>query len=386
MALSPYPDTLHRAKIRIERNQFELYDTDQPLHLENGRTLAPVSVAYETYGNLNAQGNNAILICHALTGSAHAADLQDQVPGHRTVEETGWWNGAIGPGKAFDPEKYFIICSNILGSCYGTTGPVSINPKNGRPYGINFPQIRVRDLVRVQRKLLDYLGVKKVLSVAGGSLGGMQVLEWAVLYPEFVESIIPIATAARHSAWGIALNEVARMAIMNDPRWNGGNYNQQPVQGLALARMTAMISYRSGPSFEKKFGRKKVNHQQNKIWEELLKNPLSFQVESYLRYQGQKLAERFDANTYILLSRAMDLHDLTTDRASLGEILGSIQAKTLSVGISSDILYPVAEQQQIAQAIPGAVYREIESLHGHDAFLIEYEQLNRMIGEFLAGF
>jgi homoserine O-acetyltransferase len=368
--------------MKLYQEKIVLFTEEKPLELECGEVLAPVEVAFETYGSLNSSGSNAILICHALTGSAHAADLSGQ--NGNPVAIPGWWNGAIGKGKAFDPEKHFIISSNILGSCYGTTGPGTVNPVTGQKYNLSFPQITVRDMVRVQKKLLDHLKVQQVLTVSGGSLGGMQVMEWAVMYPEIVKSIIPIATASRHSAWGIGLNDAARLAIMHDPLWNQGNYEKQPLQGLALARMIAMISYRSQSSFEKRFGRKPVDGIKKQISGLLRQSPVNYQVEQYLRYQGQKLVDRFDANTYIFLSRAMDLHDISADRAPLEEILRNIKAKTLCIGISSDILYPVEEQMEIAKAIPGASYAEIKSIHGHDAFLIEYEQLNHIIRDFLS--
>jgi len=372
--------------MHFDFGKIKLFDSDNPLLLENGEKLAPVEVAYETYGQLNSSRDNAILICHALTGSAHAADLPDQPTKNLITNPAnmpGWWNGIIGKGKAFDPEKYFIISSNILGSCYGTTGPASINPHTGRKYGMDFPAITVRDMVRVQRKLLEHLDVQSLLSISGGSLGGMQVLEWAVMYPEMVRSIIPIATAASHTAWAIGLNEVARLAIMNDPSWNGGNYDSQPA-GLALARMIAMISYRSPFSFQKKFDRERIHHDNDIRTKEIFQNiPINFQVENYLRYQGKKLVDRFDANCMIYLTRAMDTHDLGANRGTLPEVLSTIQAKVLCIGISSDILYPAEDQKKIAKYIPSAEYVEIQSIHGHDAFLIEYDQLNLMVKNFL---
>jgi homoserine O-acetyltransferase len=344
--------------------QVALFDNRSPLTLDNGRTLSDVIVSYETYGRLNGQKNNAIVLCHALTGSAHAAGAAD---------EPGWWQGCIGSGKAFDPDKHFIVCSNFLGGCYGTTGPLSLNPTTGKPYLGTFPEVTVRDMVRVQKRLLDSLGVKEALCVAGGSLGGMQVLEWALLYPEIVKSIVPIATAAAHSGWAIGFNEAARRAIQNDPKWNDGDYTEQPALGLKLAREIAMISYRSPESFHQRFGRKTRAYNGTEMYE----------AESYLLHQGERLLERFDAATYILITRAMDSHDVGKERGSVKEVLGRIRAKTLCLGIDTDILYPVWEQQEIAASIPGASYREITSLHGHDAFLIEYEQLNKIVSEFL---
>jgi homoserine O-acetyltransferase len=348
----PFPDP-----IPVVQDAVTLFRRE-PLILESGALLQPVEVAYETYGRLNDDGTNAILVCHALTGNAHAAG------------DGGWWDGLIGPGRAFDTTKYFVVCSNFLGSCYGTTGPTSIDPASGTPFRARFPRVTVRDMVRVQHALLTSLGVRRLVTVAGGSLGGMQVLEWSLLYPAMVDSIIPIATASRHSAWCIGLNDAARLAITNDPDWNNGNYDRQPEKGLALARVIAMISYRSRISFENRFGRTQTN------------NGDAFEVERYLRYQGKKLVDRFDASTYITITHAMDSHDVTRGRGA--DALRTIRARSLCVGISTDVLYPVDEQLDIAAGIPGAQYFQIESRHGHDAFLIEFDQLNEAIGRFLS--
>jgi len=368
----------------------ELSAPGNPFIVESGQSLATAKVAYEQYGALNTAGDNAILVCHALTGSAHAADLPaEPVPENLKqtrstspftllgAELSGWWDPLIGPGKTLDTNKYSVICSNILGSCYGTSGPAENNPETGKPYAIDFPAITVRDMVRLQKRLLDALGVTRLQLVIGGSLGGMQVLEWALCFPDFVETIVPIATAAQHSPWAIGLNESARMAIMNDPAWKNGRYTQQPQDGLALARAIAMVTYRSPLSFQQRQGRETLNGNGN------TPNPFDnaprYQIESYLQYQGKKLVKRFDANSYIAITRAMDSHDVARGRGSLEETLSSIKAKTLCIGINSDVLYPAGEQRQIAAAIPHARYAEIDSIHGHDAFLIEFDQLERML-------
>jgi homoserine O-acetyltransferase len=354
-----------------------LFTEAEPYRFENGAELGPIDVAFETYGELNPEGTNCILVCHALTGSSHAAFYNSE-----TDKIPGWWDGIIGPGKALDSTKYFVVCSNFLVGCYGTTGPSTINPRTMKEYGTSFPITTIRDMVRVQRKLLEWLGVERLQLVIGGSMGGMQAIEWAVMYPEFVERISPIATGASHTAWGIGLNEVARQAIFTDPAYRNGNYYPygQPSRGLALARMIAMLSYRSPESFTMRFQRGRIREDGSV---DFFDPKNIFQVESYLHYQGVKLVERFDANTYIYITRAMDLHDVARDRGKLRDVLGTIKARTLCVGISSDVLYPAVEQQGLAELIPGARYAEIQSVHGHDAFLIEFDKVNQTIGRFL---
>lgn len=362
----------------------EFFSEINPFVLDNGEKIGKVRVAFQTYGELNSEGTNAILICHALTGNSHAAGILINEESDRNSKpdllkkysqmykgKSGWWDPLIGPGKVFDTTKYFVICPNILGSCYGTTGPVSINQESNKPFQADFPGITVRDIVKLQKILIDYLGISKIKTVTGGSLGGMQALEWGVMYPDLVESIIPIGTSAKHSAWAIGLGEAGRLAIKNDPDWQKGFYMKQPERGLSLARQIAMISYRSFASFEKKFGREKE------------KNMDMFQVVNYLDYQGKKLVKRFDANTYLLLTDTMDRHDISLNRDSVENVLREIKPKTLAIGISSDILYPTVEQKFLVDQIPNAKYAEIKSDFGHDAFLIEYDQLNKIIGEFL---
>ncbi len=359
-----------------------------PLQLELGGQLEQVAVSFETYGQLNAKGNNAILICHALTGSAHAAGA------HQREQVPGWWDPLIGPDKPIDTNRFFVICSNVLGGCYGSTGPASIDPASGKPYGINFPRYTIRDMVHVQKRLADQLGVSRFAAVIGGSMGGMQVLEWAALYPEMVGSMIPIAVGAQHSAWAIGLNEVARRAIMADPAWHSGHYqlSEQPETGLGLARAIAMLSYRSFDSLEAKFGRERRS---NQPVEPLLKDSdqpqptarkaleMSFEIASYLNYQGVKLVERFDANTYIHLTYAMDDYDVGEGRGGAARALGRMRMPALVMGIPSDVLYPEVEQRLLVEQLPNASYARIESPHGHDAFLIEYPQLAVRMRRFL---
>ncbi|MEL6823532.1 MAG: homoserine O-acetyltransferase [Calditrichota bacterium] len=357
------------AEIHLNTQYRFVASPDNPLKLQFGDALREVAVAYETYGKLNSSADNAVLICHALTGNAHVADLSTDGDPVEVVagQPFGWWNELIGRGKVFDPDKHFIICSNILGGCYGTTGPLSINPATGERYGIDFPLISVRDMVEVQYRLIQQLGVKRLQTVVGGSLGGMQVLEWAASHSNIVDSIIPIATASRHSAWAIGLNETARQAIQNDPAWEQGSYREQPEQGLSLARMIAMVTYRSHPAYEERFGRK----------EQGSGDAGRFEVQNYLHYQGEKLVRRFDANAYLTITHAMDKHDLKYGRNVNGML--PISCPALCIGISSDVLYPPDEQRAIAASISGATYAEINSIHGHDAFLIEFEQLEQII-------
>ena len=367
-----------------------LFNNNDPLIFETGDELSPIQVAYQTYGERNSDGTNAILINHALTGNAHAAgtieEIETDLKSNPDLLEKysvsqkgkkGWWDELIGEGKLFDTSKYFVVSSNILGSCYGTTGPVSIKNMFNRKYGVDFPTVTVRDMVKVQKKLLEHLGVNKLKTAIGGSLGGMQVLEWALMYPEMIESIIPIATSAQHSPWAISLNQAAREAITSDPVWNNGNYKVQPAKGLSLARKIAMISYRSLDSFEDKFSRDRKDDDGDKLDKKNI-----FQIESWLNYHGVKINERFDANTYLCLSHSMDLHDVALNRGNLNEVLGGLNIPTLSIGISSDILYPAAEQKRIADLIPNSTYSEIESIHGHDAFLIEFDQMEKIIKDF----
>ncbi|HEX4960279.1 MAG TPA: homoserine O-acetyltransferase [Thermoanaerobaculia bacterium] len=333
-----------------------VYDLPKPLRLESGRALSGVRVAYRTWGRLAPDGANAVLICHALTGSADAGS---------------WWAGLFGPGRALDPGRGFIICSNVLGSCYGTTGPASPRPGEERTWGADFPAVTIRDLVRVQHALIRSLGVRRLKLVLGGSLGGMQVLEWALLYPDLVEAIAPVAVSGRHSAWCIGLSEAQRQVLRADPNWRGGRYSPEepPAAGLAAARAVATCTYRSRGSFEDRFGRQ-------------LEKSGEFQVESYLRHQGTKLAGRFDANSYVTLTRAMDSHDVGRGRGSYEKALRSLRQPALVVAIDSDVLYPPEEQRELAAFLGDSRLAWLRSPHGHDAFLIETEELNRLIVDF----
>lgn len=367
-----------------------------PLDLELGGQLQHVAVAFETYGQLNATGDNAILLCHALTGSAHAAGA------HEREQVPGWWDPLIGPGKPIDTNRFFVISSNVVGGCYGSTGPSSIDPESGRPFGISFPRYTIRDMVHVQKRLAHRLGVTRFAAVIGGSMGGMQVLEWAAMYPEMVGAMVPIAIGAQHSAWAIGLNEVARRAIMADPAWQGGHYplGEQPETGLGLARAIAMLTYRSQDSLEAKFGRERSNRAA--LSEELPAGSgdaepvrgrpqptaakalqMSFEIASYLSYQGVKLVKRFDANSYIHLTHAMDDYDLGEGRGGAEAVLGRMDMPALVMGIPSDVLYPEAEQLALVDGLKNATYARIESPHGHDAFLIEYPQLAARLRRFL---
>src|SRR5512138_2520073 len=331
-------------------------DLPGPFPLELGGALPALRIGYRTWGTLDPDGGNAVVVCHALTGSADA-DL--------------WWTNLFGPGRALDPARDFIVCSNILGSCYGTTGPTSIDPGTGAPWLGTFPAVTVRDMVRAQHALGTALGVRRVRMVIGGSLGGMQALEWALSYPALVESAVFVASTARHSAWCIGLSEAQRQAIFADPRWRGGRYDpaDPPSAGLAAARMMAMLSYRSFPSFEERFARRTQAADQ-------------FAVESYLRYQGQQLVDRFDPATYVTLTRAMDTHDVSRGRGDFEEVLRGVHQPTLVVSIDSDVLYWPAEQREVARLVPGARLAVMDSPHGHDAFLIDVDRLNDMVADF----
>ncbi|WP_380025435.1 homoserine O-acetyltransferase MetX [Effusibacillus consociatus] len=359
--------------VRIEdvvRKEYKLPD----LVLQSGRELTDATLVYETFGTLNSAKDNAILVCHALTGDSHAGS---------TAGYPGWWDGLIGPGKALDTNRYFVICANVLGGCSGSTGPGSINPLDGRPYGMRFPIVTIRDMVQAQYHLVKSLEIDRLYAVIGGSMGGMQVFEWAVTYPEMMETYIPIATCGRFSAMGISFNNVARQAIYNDPAWCNGNYYGRtfPQKGLNLARRLGMITYRSFELYEERFGHSMVPIDDPFVMES------EFQVEKYLNYQGDKLVQRFDANSYLYLLKSMDLHDVSRGRGSYSHVLDRINARGLMIGIDSDFLFPAGELLDTAELLRAkgkeVVYREMKTIHGHDAFLIEFEIMNEWVGEFL---
>ena len=325
--------------------------------LENGRTLKDVPVAYKTWGELNKNADNAIVVCHSLTSDC---DVES------------WWAPLVGPGKALDTEQYFVLCANAMGSPYGTVSPLSVDPLTETHYGLNFPIPTIRDTVNLHKKLLDKLGVKRIAFPIGGSMGGMQVLEWG-FYGDFVLALVPIGVGGRHSAWCIGWSEAQRQAIYQDPAWNNGSYplGGGPSEGLSIARMIAMISYRSFHSFQEKFGRATVTKDKEE----------RFSVESYLHHQGGKLVDRFDANCYLRLTESMDSHDVSRGRGNYSEVLSRIRQPTLVIGIDSDILYPLDEQKELSTYLPNATLEVLTSDHGHDSFLIETETVNRIVTE-----
>lgn len=346
------------------------------LTLESGETLGPVTLAYETYGRLNQDKSNAILIEHTLTGDAHAAGY------HREATKPGWWQDMIGPGKAFDTDVYFVICSNVIGGCKGSTGPSSINPQTGERYGLKFPVITVKDMVAAQKWLIDHLGIQRLFCVAGGSMGGMQVLQWTASYPDKVERAIAIATAWKQSPQQLALAEVARQAIMKDPDWNNGNYynNTGPENGMAVARMMNHITYMSEQSMEDKFSRTLKNDAYSFSFD------VDFQVESYLNYNGGHFVNRFDANSYLYITRALNYFDVSGEKLIPKD--QRIDTSFLVISFLSDWLYPSWQSKEIVQFLMSrqvdTTYCQIKSTYGHDAFLLEFEEESRLIKHFLS--
>jgi len=348
------------------------FGADEPLALESGESLGPWSIAYQAYGALNADKSNAILLCHALTGDQHVANINP------VTGKSGWWETMVGPGKPYDTDRFFIICANVLGSCLGTTGPASLDPKTGKPYALHFPVVTIRDMVNAQAKLVDRLGIETLFCVAGGSMGGMQVLEWAASHPDRVFSAMPIATAAKHTAQNIAFHEVGRQAVMADPDWHSGRYLEEgtrPEKGLAVARMAAHITYLSEQALHRKFGR---NLQERAA--PTFSFDADFEVESYLRYQGRSFVERFDANSYLFLTRAMDYFDLAKEHDGvLARAFKGSKTRFCIVSFTSDWLFPTSDSRAIVHALNAAgasvSFVEIETDKGHDAFLLDVPEL-----------
>jgi homoserine O-acetyltransferase/O-succinyltransferase len=362
------------------RSQVVCFGADQPLKLVAGIELSPFQVAYQTYGTLNRARTNAVLICHALTGDQHVANL------HPVTGKPGWWEIMVGPGKPIDTDSYFVICANVVGACMGTTGPSSVNPATGDPWGLDFPVITIRDMVRAQAMLVDYLGIESLFAVAGGSMGGMQVLQWAASYPERVFAALPIACATRHSAQNIAFHEVGRQAVMADPEWRHGRYlveGTDPRRGLAVARMGAHITYLSDAALHRKFGRRFQDRD----------NPTfsfdaDFEVESYLRHQGSSFVERFDANSYLYLTRAMDYFDLASDyNGILANAFKGTKTRFCVTSFTSDWLFPTSDSRAIVHALNAGGARvsfaEIVTDKGHDAFLLDEPEFHAIVRAFL---
>ncbi len=355
---------------------------EAPLELDCGVSLGPFTLAYQTYGTLNAERSNAVLLCHALTGD------QFVLGPHPVTGKPGWWEMMVGPGKTFDTDRYFVICCNALGGCMGTTGPKEINPATGRPWGLDFPVITIRDMVKAQAMLLDHLGIEQLFCVSGGSMGGMQALQWVASYPERCYTAVPIACAAKHSAQNIALNEVGRQAIMADPEWREGRYQElgtNPVGGLAVARMAAHITYLSESALHRKFGRS-LQDRSNVTYG----FDADFQVESYLRYQGQSFVERFDANSYLYITRAIDYFDLAADYDGvLANAFRGVETRFCVISFTSDWLYPTSENRAIVRALAAAAanvsFVEVVSDKGHDAFLLDEPDMFETLRGFLSG-
>ena len=353
---------------------------DAPLPLDCGRALAPFTIAYMTYGTLNAQRSNAVLICHALTGDQFVAS------DHPITGKPGWWTTMVGPGQPIDTDRFFVICANVLGGCMGSTGPAEIDPATGNPFGLNFPLVTVRDMVRAQKRLTDHLGIEKLLAVVGGSMGGMQALQWAASYPESVRAVVPIACAARHSAQNIAFHEVGRQAIMADPDWKGGEYQlhgTMPSKGLAVARMAAHITYVSEMALQRKFGRNLQNREALSF-----RFAPDFQIESYLHHQGATFVDRFDANSYLYITRAMDYFDMAEEHGGqLSDVFRLNSARFCIVSFTSDWLFPPVENKRIAHALNAVAaqvsFVEIKSDKGHDAFLLDEPEMFATVRGFL---
>jgi len=368
---------LHEGEVGIVG--YQDFHSPHPFRFESGGTIPELNLRYETYGHLNEARDNAVLICHALSGDHHCAGV------YRLDErKQGWWNFVVGPGKPIDTSRYFVICSNVLGGCSGSTGPGSINPETGRRYNLDFPKLTVRDMVRAQTLLLDHLGIERLHCVIGGSMGGMQTLQWAIDVPERVGRYIALACSARHNAQAIAFNDTGRQAITSDPAWQRGDYDPdgKPLEGLAVARMMAHITYLSDVGMEAKFGRRRRSTDESKEHFDV-----EFEVESYLRYQGQSFVSRFDANTYLYLTKALDRFDLYGPNKTLDDSLVGVTSPGLVVGFTSDWLYPPEGNREIVEALlrlgKDASYAELAMDFGHDSFLVRSSELYRLIRTFL---
>ena len=378
--IDPPTDSTQSQPGEVGLVRWEDFTWKQPFAFEYGQGLPEFTIRYETYGKLNAARDNAILICHALSGDHHCAGI------HRMDDKkTGWWNNIIGPGKAIDTNKYFVIGSNCLGGCQGSTGPASIHPETGKPYSMDFPLVSIKDMVHAQYLLLsEGLGLPQLYAAIGGSMGGMQVLQWGIDYPDYVRKLIPMATTARQNAQAIAFNEVGRLAITQDPEWNGGAYSEGhgPNVGLAVARMMAHITYLSDAGMEEKFGRHKIKDNADRS-----RFDAEFQVESYLRYQGQSFINRFDANSYLYLTKALDRFDLYAESGRLEDQVEKIRSRTLVVGFKSDWLFPPGQNRTIVHALLrcglDASYAELSMTLGHDSFLVHAPELYMAIRNFL---
>jgi homoserine O-acetyltransferase len=360
--------------VGIIETKYAHFDTE--LRLESGRILGPITIAYETYGELDSDKSNAVLVAHAWTGSAHLAGIYSE-----DDKKPGWWDAIVGPGRLLDTDKYFVICSNIIGSCYGSTGPTSLNPKTGKKYNLSFPVITVRDMVRAQQLLIDHLGIGKLLTVLGGSMGGMQALEWSTCYPDRIASAIVLATSGKPSPMAISMNAIARWAVFNDPSWKKGEYRKNPKDGLALARGIGHITFLSEQSMSEKFGRRFSAR------DGLFDFFGQFEVERYLSYNGYNFVDRFDANSFLYLAKALDLYDVAWGCESLLEAFAPVQAPIQFFAFSSDWLYPPYQTEEMVSALKElgkpVEYHLIESSYGHDAFLLEHETFSPYVRSFL---
>ena len=373
--------SLRLQQIANPQSEIVHFPAHEPLKLDCGAELAPFCIAYQTYGVLNAAKSNVVLVCHALTGDQHVANI------HPVTGKPGWWETMVGPGKPIDTNRYFVLCANVIGGCMGSTGPSSLNPATGRSYGLDFPVITVRDMVRAQARLLDHLGIADVLSVLGGSMGGMQVLEWAASYKDRVYSAVPIACAARHSSQNIAFHEVGRQAVMADPEWSQGRYldeDKSPRKGLAVARMAAHITYMSDDALHRKFGRNLQDRDKVTFGFDA-----DFQVESYLRHQGLSFVDRFDANSYLYITRAMDYFDLAADHGGvLANAFTGTKTRFCLVSFTSDWLFPTEESREIVHALNAVAadvsFVELKTDNGHDSFLLHEPELFDTIRGFLS--